>query len=392
MGLKRLLSITVFALAASIVLVPGAAAGNFDEERMGCSGGIPAVCPSGTTGQPYSLKFLLQGDEDLGCAVFSVSSGSLPTGLSMSPGGIVSGVPTQAGAFDFFATVTYVGCAKPASDDAFRIPIVPGLPKLTIGPESAGPATTGVPYSLQMTASALEPKTWSINSGALPSGLAIDASTGLISGTPTGAGQFNFTVLAKMNGDIRSDSKALGISVRDPLTVTGPDNPPLEVGVGYKTALKASGGLPKYIWTLTAGALPPGFTFWPGGAITGKPTTAGTYEFTATLTDSEGRTVPYEGSLTVAARLAIATTQLKGKVGRPLRKEVLTSGGVEPTAMLLKKGPLPRGVRFDRRSASFVGLPTKAGTYTVLVEVVDGLKVKAKGSIVITIAPGRAKP
>ena len=60
--------------------------------------------------------------------------------------------------------------------------------------------------------------------------------------------------------------------------------------------------------------------------------------------------------------------------------------------MLLKKGPLPGGVRFDRRTASFVGIPTKAGTYAVLVEAVDGLKVKAKGSIVITVAPGRAKP
>lgn len=392
MGLRRLLSIAVLALAASIVLVPGAAAGNFDEERMGCSGGIPAICPSGITGQPYSLKFLLQGDEDLGCAVFSVSSGSLPPGLSMSPGGTVSGVPTQAGAFDFFATVTYVGCAKPASDDAFRIPIVLGLPKLTIGPESAGPATTGTPYSLQMTASAPEAKTWSITSGALPSGLAIEPSTGLISGTPSVAGQFSFTVLAKMNGDTRSDTRALGISVRDPLAVTGPDNPPLEVGVGYKTALKAAGGRPKYTWALTGGALPPGFTFWPGGAITGEPTTAGTYAFTVTVTDSEGRTLPYQGSLTVAGRLAIATTQLKGKVGRPMRKAVLTAGGVEPTAMLLKKGPLPGGVRFDRKTASFVGIPVKAGTYTVLVEAVDGLKVKAKGSIVITIAPGRAKP
>ena len=368
---------------------------------MGCLGDSPAVCPAGTTGTPYSLRFLLQGDEDTGCAVLSVSSGSLPFGLSITQqfnetkAAIVSGTPTQPGTYEFYATVTYnaaPGCAKPTSDDRFSITINQGLAKLTLGPETTPPGTVGQPYSLQMTSTVAEAKTWSISSGSLPAGVAIDASTGLISGTPTTAGQYNFTVFAKMNGDSRSDTKALGIAVREPLTVTGPDNPPLEVGVGYKTALKGAGGLPKYTWALTGGALPPGFTFWPGGAITGKPTTAGTYEFTVTLTDSEGRTTPYEGSLTVAARLAVATTQLKGKVGRPLRKAVLTSGGVAPTAMLLKKGPLPRGVRFDRRSASFMGIPTKAGTYTVLVEVVDGLKVKAKGSIVITIAPGRAKP
>ena len=66
-----------------------------------------------------------------------------------------------------------------------------------------------------MTATVAEPKTWSISSGALPPGSRSTPSTGLISGTPTAAGQFDFTVLAKMNGDTRSDTKALGIVVRE---------------------------------------------------------------------------------------------------------------------------------------------------------------------------------
>ena len=109
---------------------------------------------------------------------------------------------------------------KNPSDDAFRISINEGLAKLTIGPESAAPGTNGTPYSLQMTASVGGDKTWTISAGTLPPGLAIDATTGLISGTPTASGQFDFQVLAKMNADARSDTKALGIVVRDQLAVT----------------------------------------------------------------------------------------------------------------------------------------------------------------------------
>ena len=79
----------------------------------------------------------------------------------------------------------------------------------------------GTPYSLQMTATVPDAKTWSINSGTLPPGVALDANTGLISGTPTAAGQFDFQVLAKVNGDTRVDTKSLGIVVRDPVAIAG---------------------------------------------------------------------------------------------------------------------------------------------------------------------------
>lgn len=396
-GLTRLLLLVVLAAAGSILFAPGAAAGNFDEQRMGCTGENPATCPPGTTGQPYSLKFLLQGDEDLGCAVFSVSSGSLPPGLSMSTAGIVSGVPTQAGTFDFFATVTYVGCAKPASDDTFRIPIVPGLPKLTIGPESAGPATTGTPYSLQMTASAPEPKTWSINSGTLPPGLAIDASTGLISGTPSVAGQFDFQVLAKMNGDTRSDTKALGIVVRDQLRILGTEpftsarRAQGEVSLPFEATLAATGGSGTYTWSLTSGALPPGLTV-TDGAIAGTPTTAGAYPFTATVTDTEGRVSNYPARILVAAKLAISTLLLRpGKVGKLYAAKLRTLGGVKPTTWRIARGPLPRGIRFDRTLGQLSGIPKRSGRYRVIFEATDSLGVKATRSYLIVVAASPLK-
>jgi large repetitive protein len=399
-GLKRLVFLVVLAFAMSLGLASSAPAGNFDEQRMGCSGEGPAVCPTGTEGVPYSMPIELLGDEDEGCATYGVTSGSFPPGLSVNTDGArVEGTPTQAGSYRFFLTVFLnktaqcaANCgAKCTSDDEFIININPGLAKLTIGPESSTPGTTGAPYSLQMTATVADPKTWTINSGTLPPGLAIDAATGLISGTPTAAGQFDFQVLAKMNGDTRTDTKALGIVVRDPLGVLGtePFNSARralgEVSVPFQAMLSATGGNGTYTWSLTSGALPAGITL-ADGAIAGTPTTAGVYPFTATVTDSEGRVVNYPARILIAQKLAISTLLLRpAKQLFYYQAKLKTVGGVLPRTWRIVRGPLPRGIRFDRSFGLLYGIPTRAGRWRVTIEATDTLGVKAKKTLSIVV-------
>lgn len=57
----------------------------------------------------------------------------------------------------------------------------------------------------------------------------------------------------------------------------------------------------------------------------------------------------------------------------------------------VKRGPLPRGITFDRTTAKFFGTPTRSGTWTISVEVVDSLRVKSTATITITVA-SRLKP
>jgi hypothetical protein len=410
-GLKRLSLLVVFAAVLTLGLASAAPAGNFDESRMNCTGESPAICPTGTTETPYSLPIELGGDEDEACAVFTVSSGSLPPGLSLTRPfvnetgyGLISGTPTQAGTYDFFLTVTYnreASCPfKNPSDDGFRISIFPGLPKLTIGPESTSPGTRGAPYSLQMTANVAEPKTWSINSGTLPPGLAIDASTGLISGTPSAAGSFTFEVLAKMASDARSDTKVLGIVVRDPLAIVAADpfttarSAAGEVSVPFEAMLTVTGGDGTYTWSLGAGSLPPGLTLTQG-AITGTPTQAGVFPFTARVTDAEGRVADYPARIAVAAKLAVATRLVKpGRVLRYFQRKLATTGGMKPTTWRVVRGPLPRGVRLDRTTGVLSGFPRRPGTFRVTFEATDALGVKALKTLRITIvaAPKPKKP
>jgi large repetitive protein len=409
-GLKRLSLLVALAAALSVVLVPGASAGKFDQGRMGCTGESPATCPAGTVGTPYSLPVFLQDDDPWSCAVFRVSSGTFPPGLSLTPyasdstkGGLISGTPTQPGTYRFYISYTATreaSCGatcgnKCQSDDEFIIPINPGaaaLPKLTLGPEAAATGTTGTPYSLQMTASVPDAKTFSISSGTLPPGLGIDASTGLISGTPTAAGTYDFTVYAKVNADSRSDTKSLEIVVRNPLTVAAGDpfvsNRAVgEVSVPFDATITATGGFGTYTWAVTTGTVPPGLKL-SDGAITGTPTSAGNYAFIASATDAEGRKANLTAHIVVAEKLSISTLVLRpGKVGKLYAAKLKTFGGVKPAAWRLFRGPLPRGIRFDRTLGTLSGMPKFAGRYRVTFEATDTLGVVSKRTFSIIVAP-----
>lgn len=407
MGLKRLSFLAVLAAALSLGVVSDASAGSIADYDPCPKSGTDLVCPVGTTGTPYSIRF--HGDEDPICAPgddkWYATNGSVPPGLTLASNGVLSGTPTQEGTYSFWLELKLPdyfnpepppgqGCSShDNSEEHVSITIVPGLAKLTIGPESTTPGTTGKPYSLQMTATIPDPKTWSINSGALPSGLAINATTGLISGTPMAAGQFDFQVLAKMNGDTRTDTKVLAIVVRDPLGILGSDpftpsrRATGEVSVPFEALLAATGGFGTYTWALTSGTLPPGLAL-AEGTIAGKPTTAGTYRFTVTVTDSEGRVANYPARILVADKLAISTLLLRpGKVGKLYAAKLATFGGVKPTTWRVLLGPLPRGVRFDRTTGALYGIPTRPGRYRVTFEATDALGVRSKKTLRILVAP-----
>jgi hypothetical protein len=388
---------SVVALAFTVGTVSEARAGIGDDVCPDARGEDTNTCPTGQVGVPYSITFKLP--EGQGCSpgddVWSVVGGAAPPGLSMSSSGTLSGTPTQAGAFVFdiqMALPDTPNCngTKDTTQRRMTLTINPEIPRLVLGPESTAPATTGAPYSLQMTTSIPDAKTFAITGGALPPGLAIDGATGLVAGTPTTSGTYAFTVYSKVNSDPRSDTKSLQIVVRAPLTITV--GAPFESGraigevrVPVESTWQTSGGSGTYTWALTAGTLPSGVTF-TSGSFSGTPRTAGTYPFAVSVTDSEGRTASAAARISVASDLAVTTAVLRpAKVGKAYGAKLRTSAGVKPIAWKISAGKLPPGVRFDRVLGSLAGVPKQAGRYRLSFEARDSQRVVARRTLTLTV-------
>ena len=384
-------AVTLTALLA-LVVVSAAGALAFADEPCPPTAAVPLICPSGVVDASYSIKLEAKTGGGAGPPYsYTLLSASPPPGITLRSDGVVSGTPTQAGTWSFWVELCDMASNCGAQRE-FSITIVPRVLVIT---ESAGPGTTGVPYSLALsavmksapttTSPPQSPVTWSVVNGQLPPGLTLGATDGVISGTPTTEGSYTFVTRAALV-DGRSDTKALKIDVRAPVAIAARTVPRSEIGVPFQLALVASGGTGTYTWSLTSGTLPTGVALAANGTIAGTPRAGGAFRFTATATDTEGRKADYPGTLNVAQRLAIATQLLRpAKVGRAYRQKVVTTGGVIPKVLKVTRGPLPRGIRFDRRLGVLSGTPRKPGTYRITFLAMDALKAQSTKTLKLVV-------
>ena len=165
-----------------------------------------ASLSSGAVGTAYSQ--MLGANGGILPYTWSITSGSLPAGLSFTPGtGTISGTPTQTGTSSFAVQVVDSSSPKAIATASFSIAINTAPPAITTS--SLPDGTVGAAYSQKLAASGgTAPYTWSLTTGTLPSGLTLDAGTGVISGTPTFAVMSNFTVKAADSGSTPASAAA----------------------------------------------------------------------------------------------------------------------------------------------------------------------------------------
>ena len=123
---------------------------------------------------------------------WSISSGALPNGLSLaSSTAAITGTPTTAGTSSFTVKVTDSGGGTATANLSITIILAPTSVSTTSLPDGE----IGFAYSRSLAATGgTSPYSWSLSSGALPNGLSLVSFSGVISGTPTGIGTWNFMV------------------------------------------------------------------------------------------------------------------------------------------------------------------------------------------------------
>lgn len=162
------------------------------------------------------------------------------------------------------------------------------------------------------------------------------------------------------------------------------------VGSAYNSSLTATNGTTPYTWSISAGSLPAGLTISSSnGTISGTPTTPGTINFTALVTDAASNADVQALAITIApGPLTITTTTLaQGAVGLAYSATLAATGGVVPYTWLVTSGTLPSGVSLSP-SGTFSGTPTTAGTSNFTVQVTDNASTTNTKALSITVNAG----
>ena len=350
---------------------------------------LPATLPAAAIDAVYPQNLTTAGG--MPPVLLSVTSGSLPTGLTLNPNGTWSGVPTALGNFSF--TVTAQDASGCTGSQNYSILVV--CPVISLTPATLPGTPAGSPYSQQLSVAGGGSFNFSLTNGTLPLGLSLNAS-GLLGGTPAESGTFNFRVTATTPGGQCSNFRDYTLVVDcTTIDLTPTSLPGGSIGTAYNQTVS---GTPSgtYSYAVSSGALPPGLTLNAAtGAITGTPATNGSSTFTITATAGA-----CSGSRTYTVAIGCPSISLTTTSPLPAG-----SAGVAYSQMLnvtpagsytfsLTSGGLPGGVTLNTSTGVISGTPTVTGTstFTVKAQAANGCSATQSYTLAIncpgiTLAP-----
>ena len=345
-----------------------------------------------TAGSSYSQGLLAVG----GIAPYSwsITSGALPAGLTLSSSGSLSGIPTSSGAFPFTVQVTDNSLPTGQSTTASLSLTVDSAAPLNFGDTTLATATEGNYYAQTIPITGgVNPYTFTLSSGSLPGGVTLD-SYGDLYGTPTTYGTFNFTVQVSDSSTPVAQAVSAPFSLyvvpAGPLVVSQPSGalPAGTQGQYYCQSIGLSGGVGPYMVTVTSGSLPDGVTADAYGDFCGEITSAMSTSFTVSISDSQNPnpsvvTESYSIAVTPAPALAVAPTIPNFVLGQYAYDFIAISGGVPGYSITVVKSKLPAGLYVS--GTEVYGTATKAGSGSIQVKVTDAATPAAK-SVTATVS------
>jgi len=331
--------------------------------------------PAASENVPYSQTLQATG----GQTPYVWSETGLAAPWALDAAGGLTAVPTTAGTVSFTATVT--DAASATATHAFSITVnAPTSIPLIVTPQRMAIATVGTAYSAQLAVSGgTGPYQWVMTQQ--PAGLSINATTGLISGTPTTATAGAAYVWVK------DSTGTLSPPWRGVLVVNPAGSPVLAftslpsgvVGTAYSFNMTATGGTSPYTWT--AATLPAGLTL-SGSTISGTPTAAASTAISIGCSGASIAATTQTMYLTVGAAFALTGNFGGGFTNQHYSCYVSVAGGTSPYTGTMTSGP--SWLTWGTTSGS--GTPTAAGAFPITVQVSDsaGHSATVTGSITIT--------
>jgi hypothetical protein len=331
--------------------------------------------PNGNRGIAY--QDLVSPSGGLPPFTFSVTAGNLPPGLTISNnfgGAQVTGTPTQAGTFPFTLQVSDAGTGSLHQAASAQMTLtIDALLQITSLSLPSG--VQDRLYSGTLTAvNGTVPLHWSAS--FLPPGIALNASTGVLSGTPTQSFAYGLAVtVTDSSSPLQSYSTFVNLVIYGTLQFTQSNLGSTQVGSFGFFFIPYTGGWPPVSSTLISGNLPPGMTLnSSGNSFSGVPSQIGNYSFVVQLQDSASPPQTAQSTLTFSVTPippVLANSSLPdGVVGKPYSWGVAARNGQPPFAWSVSAGSLPPGLTLDSLGLIH-GTPTTAGTYNFTLLVSD---------------------
>ncbi|NLI75855.1 MAG: hypothetical protein GX442_05360 [Candidatus Riflebacteria bacterium] len=335
--------------------------------------------------QPFSYQFTAKG----GASPFVWAGSGFPTGLALGSDGLLKGTPTISGPAtfqllvrDYFGQISRLSTMMSVSGNAFGI-IDPG--NLV--------ATVSQPFTYDFeVGGGVGPFAWS--SPALPSGWSLNASTGVLMGTPTAIGPLSLVVNARDQGTSTTATWSGMISVGGTsLAIVDPGSLAGVVGQPFSHDFNAVGAVGTLVWSCTG--LPAGWTFDSStGVLAGTPTAVGPVSIAIDVLDQgNSATANWSGMISIQASQLVyeivgspSLTLPTAIQGVPYQYVFRTTNGPDPATWQLLTGALPTGLSLSSvGSQGYVtGTPTTAGQVNnFVINVYDGV---GSGSIPCTLS------
>ncbi|MCX6599548.1 MAG: Ig domain-containing protein [Acidobacteria bacterium] len=348
----------------------------------------PSLVPAMVSGQSVSVQFAMKPPTT--APVSFSSSGSIPPGLTLNPvTGLLSGIPSARGSY--LMTINARDSSSPprSASRSYAVAVAdsPNILPATF-PTLDANVSVSVPFS--MTAPAVAPFVISItNTAALPPGLTYDAARNTLSGAPTAAGEYTFTVQGRdASSPPLTASQTYKVTVARQLSLVDSALPPATATAPYSATLRATCGTPPYRFEVTLGAVP-GLVLSSAGVLAGTPTSASSRAgLSVRVTDSAtpARSRVSEVALVINEAPVIRPERAPAAArGRPYSLVFAVERGTVPGPVLLDTGGLPPGLTLAQ--GSIFGTPTVTGSFTFTVFSIDANGARATRTVTIDVVP-----